>query len=257
MQIERALEIARKHPEKCSQPSGEPTEISAQPGQPGNLLQVDPKLLKSRKLGTDVGRACFIHAIAHIEFNAINLALDAAYRFRLLPVDFYLDWLGVAADEARHHQMLVRLLQRSGYHYGDFPVHNGLWDMARRTHHNLAARMAMVPCVFEARGLDVTPQMIHRLSAVGDAEAARQLQQILQEEIAHVAVGVKWYNYACQQDGVDPVNHFDDLLNQYLPNRRQGPFNEEMRASAGFGPEWMARLKTREDRMIRNRESQF
>ena len=214
-----------------------------QPGQPEALSMVDPRALERRKLSTPAGRACFIHAIAHIEFNAINLALDAVYRFRGLPILFYRDWLQVAAEEAQHHQLLVARLKALGYGYGDFTVHNGLWDITRRTDHDLMSRMAIVPCVFEARGLDVTPPMIEKLKSIGDDESAAALQQILDEEVHHVAIGLRWYRYACKQRGLDVVDQFVTLVQMYLPGRRQGPFNVEKRKLAGFTDEWIARLQ--------------
>ncbi len=221
----------------------EPALRIAQPGQPATLVMVHPHNLKRRKLSTAEGRACFLHAIAHIEFNAINLALDAVYRFRGLPVCYYRDWLRVAAEESRHHHLLVRRLQQLDSDYGAYPVHNGLWDIARRTDHHFLSRMALVPCVFEARGLDVTPPMIVKLRAVGDADSADILQHILDEEVAHVSVGIKWYRYACGLDAVNPIERFMDLMQEYLPNRRQGPFNTSKRQAAGFSAEWMDRLQ--------------
>ena len=213
------------------------------PGQPGSLQLVHPKMLKQRKLGSPEGRAIFLHAIAHIEFNAINLALDAIYRFRDLPDEYYRDWLTVAAEEARHHRLIAERLVALGFQYGDFPVHNGLWDIAYRTRHDLVSRMAMVPCVFEARGLDVTPPMIGKLQAVGDHESADILQLILDEEIGHVAIGIRWYQFACQQQGLQPVKRFGELLDEYLPNRFMGPFNVPMRLAAGFSPQWIDYLE--------------
>jgi len=214
-----------------------------QPGQPDTLTMVHPRELSRRKLGTPTGRACFLHAIAHIEFNAINLALDAVYRFTGLPWSFYKDWLQVAAEEAQHHQMLISLMNELGCHYGDFTVHNGLWDIARRTDSDLLSRMALVPCVLEARGLDVTPSMINRLEEIGDNSSAAVLRQILDEEVEHVAIGLAWYTYTCRLQGLDPIDQFITLVNAYLPNRLQGPFNEEKRKLAGFSQGWIARIR--------------
>ncbi len=215
-----------------------------QPGQPGRLDLVHPRELNQRKLGSPKGRAIFLHAIAHIEFNAINLALDAIYRFRNLPSGYYSDWLSVAEEEAQHHRLIVQRLSALGYKYGDFPVHNGLWDIARRTDTDLVSRMAMVPCVFEARGLDVAPPMIDKLIAVGDQKSAEVLQLILDQEVAHVAIGLRWYRYACCQQGVDPLDRFVELIGEYLPGRSQGPFNFHHRRLAGFTGEWMTRLQS-------------
>ena len=222
------------------QGSADPIE---QPGMPIGLRLVHPKDLPRRSVQSREGMASFLHAIAHIEFNAINLALDAIYRFPDLPDEFYADWLLVAEQEADHHLRIVSRLQHLGYGYGDFPAHNGLWDMAVKTSGDLTSRMAMVPCVFEARGLDVTPPMINKLNNAGDAESAKVLQFILAEEIGHVEIGVRWYQYACQQAQLDPVDTFLTLLQKYLPNKRQGPFNRAHRLEAGFTEEWLCRLE--------------
>lgn len=223
--------------------SAEP-EMIGSPGQPAGLRLVDPREVGKRKLSTAAGKACFLHAVAHIEFNAINLALDAAYRFRDLPEQFYIDWIGVASDEARHHSLIVKRMQELGFDYGDFPAHNGLWDIARRTTDSLLGRMALVPCVLEARGLDVTPAMVARLQQVGEARGAEVLGLILEEEVGHVAIGVRWFHHACQQQSVEPIPCFISLVRQHLPGRRQGPFNHARRLQAGFTEEWMAALAT-------------
>ncbi len=216
------------------------------PGIPAAVKLVEPKQVGRRSLGTEAGRACFLHAIAHIEFNAINLALDAVYRFPGMPETYVRDWLGVAADEARHHRMLADRMADLGYVYGDFTAHNGLWEIATRTGHDPVTRMAMVPCVMEARGLDVTPGMIRRLRGVGDESSADLLEQILQEEESHVAIGVKWYRRLCGESGMDPVSHYFTLLRAYLPGRVQGPFNHASRRAAGFDDHWLAGLESRE-----------
>ena len=213
-----------------------------QPGYPDKLRFVHPRSLKQRRLSTEEGRACFLHAIAHIEFNAVNLALDAIYRFRQLPDDYYKDWLRVAAEEVSHHQLLVERMRELGFEYGDFPVHKGLWDIAILSDENLMIRMALVPCVLEARGLDVTPPMIEKLNAVGDQKSAGVLQVILDQEVDHVAIGVRWYRFACQRENVDPVDRFMDLLAANLPNRVHGPFNAQQRLEAGFTADWLDRL---------------
>lgn len=214
------------------------------PGYPDRLSLVDPRDVPRRSLGTIEGRACFLHAIAHIEFNAINLALDAVYRFGGLPDDYYRDWLEVARDEACHHAMLEDRLEELGYRYGDFPAHNGLWDVACRTAHDLVSRMAMVPCVMEARGLDVTPGMIRRFRDVGDDRSAGILETILEEEERHVAIGVSWYRWACRERRLDPVPTFFSLLETYLPHRLSGPLNIDRRRAAGFDDAWLRQLES-------------
>ena len=218
-----------------------PLEIEI-PGQPGSLRYVHPRAIKQRRLSTEEGRACFLHAIAHIEFNAVNLALDAIYRFRDLPPDYYRDWLRVALEEVSHHQLLAARMGQLGYAYGDFPVHKGLWDIANSTSGSLLRRMALVPCVLEARGLDVTPPMIEKLTAIGDHESADVLKIILDQEVEHVAIGIRWYKFACYRDNIDPVDQFVELVRNSLPNRLRGPLNIQHRLDAGFTSDWLERL---------------
>ncbi|EQD45770.1 protein containing DUF455, partial [mine drainage metagenome] len=170
----------------------EPGDI---PGRPPRPELVNPRALSRRGLGTAAGRAALVHAVAHIEFNAINLAWDAVARFRDMPADFYRDWCACAADEARHFTLLSTRLGELGMAYGDLPAHDGLWGMAQRTRHSVLARMALVPRVLEARGLDVTPGMIARLRAVRDHATADILEVILREEVAHVAAGTRWFRW--------------------------------------------------------------
>lgn len=211
-----------------------PITTAQYPGRPAKPELVAPRQVPRRGLTTPLGKAAFIHAIAHIEFNAINLALDATYRFRHLPTDYYADWLSVAADEARHFKMLRGRLQQLGYEYGDFPAHNGLWEMAEKTAHDPLLRMALVPRVLEARGLDVTPGMIARLTALGDAETVNILKIILEEEVPHVAIGSRWFNYLCDQRGLCAQDEFLTLLQRYMPGQVKPPFNEPARLAAGF-----------------------
>lgn len=205
-----------------------------EPGRPERPLLVSPRSLAQRGLGTDAGRAALVHAVAHIEFNAINLAWDAVYRFRGMPPAFYADWVAVARDEARHFSLLTQRLAGFGLAYGDLPAHDGLWDMARRTADSCLARMALVPRVLEARGLDVTPGMIERLRVVGDAATIAILQQILEEEVAHVAAGSRWFGWCCEQAGLDAADTFAQLLRQYYHGALRGPFNRPHRLAAGF-----------------------
>jgi uncharacterized ferritin-like protein (DUF455 family) len=226
------------------QPGG-PIE-GAIPGRPARPRLVAPRALAQRGLGSLAGRAAFVHAIAHIEFNAINLAWDAVYRFRDMPRTFYDDWIGVAADEARHFQLLQSRLNELGFGYGDFDAHNGLWEMAERTAHSCLERMALVPRVLEARGLDVTPGMIVRLRAVGDDATATILELILREEIAHVAAGSRWFHWCCQRAGVEPHSTFSALLHAHAGPALRGPFNHAARIEAGFSAEEMALLDASE-----------
>ena len=203
-------------------------------GHPRKPELVDPSKVRRRRLGSEAGRAALVHAIAHIEFNAINLALDAVYRFRDMPRQYYLDWVSVAADEARHFQLLSIRLQSMGFTYGDFPAHNGLWEMAQRTADDCMKRMALVPRVLEARGLDVTPGMIERLKTVGDDETVRILEIILEEEVRHVEIGSHWFRVCCDQRGLEPESTFLALLKEYFSGSLRGPFNIPARMRAGF-----------------------
>ncbi|MEM7360807.1 MAG: ferritin-like domain-containing protein [Pseudomonadota bacterium] len=213
------------------------------PGYPPSLRLVPPRQLKRRGIKHQEGRNVLMHAIAHIEFNAINLALDAAYRFRHQPTSFYTDWLRVAADEARHFSMIRAYLNQNGCEYGDLPAHNGLWDMAVETSHDVTARMALVPRVLEARGLDVTPGMINRLESVGDAQAVAILQEIYRDEIEHVKIGSAWFTFQCQQQDLTAATTFKSLVDKHLHGELKGPFNISARLLAGFEQEELDKLE--------------
>ena len=204
------------------------------PGRPAQPILVNPGELKSRAVGTIEGRATLIHALAHIEANAVNLALDILWRFEGMPERFYCDWLQVAREEALHFQLLRDHLHTLGYRYGDFPAHDGLWEMAEKTKHNLLARLALVPRTLEARGLDVTPAIRTKLISVGDRAGAAILDIILRDEIGHVAVGNHWYRHLCTLQQLDPVATYDSLAQSYGAKPLKGPFNLEARRAAGF-----------------------
>lgn len=206
-------------------------------GRPDKPVLTRPREVARRSLHTPEGRKAFMHAIAHIEFNAINLACDAVHRFRGMPREYYGDWIGVAADEARHFSLIEDYLNNLGGRYGDFPAHGGLWDMAERTAHDVLARMALVPRVLEARGLDVTPSMIERLQAANDTDAADILKIIYREEIGHVAAGSRWFRYLCIQRGLQPRDTFRELVRTHFTGELRGPFNMEARMMAGFEAE--------------------
>lgn len=203
-------------------------------GHPSKPVLVAPAKLRRRRLGSEEGRAALVHAVTHIEFNAINLALDAACRFRDMPPQYYNDWISVAADEARHFQLLSTRLQSMGFSYGDFPAHNGLWEMAQRTADDCLKRMALVPRVLEARGLDVTPGMIERLKSAGDLETVAILEIILEEEVRHVEIGSHWFRFCCEQRGLEPEATFLGLLKEHFTGTVRGPFNMAARLKAGF-----------------------
>ncbi len=222
-----------------------PDAIGA-PGRPERPRLVLPRDLPQRGLGSIEGRAGFLHAIAHIEFNAINLAWDAVYRFRGLPLAYYQDWVGVADDEARHFAMLATRLGELGFAYGDFDAHNGLWEMAEKTADSGLRRMALVPRVLEARGLDVTPGMIARLRGNGDDASARILEVILEEEVAHVAAGTRWFHWYCGRAGLAPGREFIRLVRETVRGGLRGPFNRPARLSAGFDEDEIRSLETME-----------
>jgi len=204
---------------------------------------VPPRALPQRGLGSVDGRLALIHAVAHIEFNAINLALDAVYRFRAMPAEYYADWITVAADEARHFSLLRTRLGELGAAYGDFDAHDGLWEMAVKTSATCLERMAMVPRVLEARGLDVTPGMIERVRAAGDTVTAEILALILREEVAHVAAGSRWFAWCCTREQLDPESTFLALIARHARGTIRGPFNIAARMAAGFSAAELKRLE--------------
>jgi uncharacterized ferritin-like protein (DUF455 family) len=209
----------------------EPADL---PGRPERPPLVEPGSLKRRGMQTEAGRAVLLHALAHIEFNAINLALDAVWRFPSMPGDFYLDWLKVAAEEAHHFSLLSARLKEFGQGYGDFPAHDGLWEMAERTRGDVLARMALVPRTLEARGLDASPPIRKRLAQAGDHASAAILDVILRDEIGHVLIGNRWFRQLCDAAGIDPRVTYTRLAEQYRAPRLRGPFNFEARRDAGF-----------------------
>ncbi len=215
-----------------------PVTAVARPARP---VLVSPSAVPRRGLGTLAGRVALVHAVAHIEANAVNLALDAVQRFTSMPAQFRRDWAAVAAEEATHCALLCTRLRELGAAYGDLPAHDGLWQAAVRSAEDPLVRMALVPRVLEARGLDVTPGMISRLEAVGDLTTAAILRRILADEIGHVAVGSRWFVFLCEQRGLDPQPTFAALLAEHGV-RVPPPLNLAARAEAGFSPEELARL---------------
>jgi uncharacterized ferritin-like protein (DUF455 family) len=213
------------------------------PGRPARPLQVPPAAVAPRSVGTNEGRAALLHALAHIEFNAIGLALDHLWRFAGMPEGYYRDWLGVAVEEARHFALLRGRLNDAGFDYGDFPAHDGLWEMARRTDADVLARMALVPRTLEARGLDASPAVRAKFLAVGDQESARVIDVILRDEIGHVAIGNRWFRHLCAQRGVDPLACHRQAVIQYGAPRPQGKMNVAARLQAGFTAEELRDLK--------------
>jgi uncharacterized ferritin-like protein (DUF455 family) len=214
------------------------------PGRPERPMLVAHTQLKQRSLGSPLGRATLLHALAHIELNAIDLALDICWRFAAAPDDFYRQWLGVAREEALHFELLRDHLATLGHSYGDFPAHDGLWQMAQKTRHDLLARLALVPRTLEARGLDASPPVKAKLVAAGDHRAGEILDIILRDEIGHVAIGNHWYRWLCAQRGLDPITTYSELAARHEAPRPRGPFNLEARRAAGFDEAELAALGT-------------
>ncbi len=204
------------------------------PGRPNKPELIVPLSLPKRSMRTVEGRAALIHALAHIEFNAINLALDAIWRFDNMPENYYRDWLKVAAEEAYHFSLLNAHLQTFGFTYGDFAGHNSLWEMVDRTKSDVLARMALVPRTMEARGLDATPSTRNKFAQVGDTKMVDILTIILRDEIGHVAIGNIWYNWLCAERNLEPIPTFANLCQQYSAPKLKPPFNLEARRQAGF-----------------------
>ena len=213
------------------------------PGRPAKPELVPPRLVGRRSMATQEGRAMLIHALAHIEFNATNLALDALWRFPGMPEDYYTDWLRVSSEEALHFSMLSAHLQTLGHAYGDFAAHDSLWEMVERTREDIVARMALVPRTLEARGLDAIPPLRAKLAQAGDLAAAKILDRILEDEIGHVAIGNHWYVYLCGQRALEPRATYDELAARYRAPVLKGPFNFEARRLAGFTESELAGLE--------------
>lgn len=219
-----------------------PQQAAAMPGRPARPHLVSATQVPSRSPFTLEGRAALLHAICHIEFNAINLALDAVWRYADMPLQFYLDWLRVASEEALHFGLLRAHLQTLGFDYGDFDAHDGLWGMCEKTRDDIVARMALVPRTLEARGLDATPLIQQKLTRAGDLDAVAILDTILRDEVGHVAIGNHWFHHLCQARGLDAIALYPQLVKQYDAPRMRPPFNEAARKAAGFTDAEMAFL---------------
>ncbi|MBI5329479.1 MAG: ferritin-like domain-containing protein [Betaproteobacteria bacterium] len=218
---------------------GAPSDLCGLPPRPE---LADPRSMPRRQLSSPENHAALIHALTHIEFNAIHLALDAVQRFPELPPEFYGDWLQVAAEEAYHFRLLREHLRTLGRDYGDFPAHAGLWELARKTAHDPLARMALAPRLMEARGLDVTPDIQRKLTGYGDRAGAAILDIILRDEIGHVAAGDRWFRWLCRQRGLEALSAFQELVSAPGMPRPRPPFNEAARKAAGFSAEELAAL---------------
>ena len=219
-----------------------PQSAASIPGRPERPELVPPRQVGHRSMATVEGRAMLIHALAHIEFNAMNLALDALWRFPDLPAEYYVDWLRVAKEEAGHFALLAAHLRRLGHEYGDFAAHDSLWEMVEKTSGDVLARMALVPRTLEARGLDAIPPLRAKLAQAGDQDAAHILDIILRDEVGHVEIGNRWYNYLCQQRSLEPYATYAELALRYRAPTPRGPFNLEARRRAGFTEEELRAL---------------
>ena len=222
-------------------------DAQSKPGVPAKPELLEPLNVDKRSPFTPAGHAALMHAICHIEFNAVNLALDAIWRFADMPEQYYLDWAQVAKEEAYHFTLLQNHLKSISYAYGDFPAHTGLWTMCEKTKDDIVARMALVPRTLEARGLDATPLIQAKLRKVNTSyatEAIDILDIILRDEIGHVAIGNHWYRWLCRRDGLDPMHHYATLHKRHAAPRLRVPFNLEARLKAGFTPQEIAFLST-------------
>lgn len=204
---------------------------------------VPPTKVPKRGLKTRTGRLMLLHALAHIECNAIDLALDIIWRFAKLPEAFYRDWWRVAKEEALHFSLVRDYLRDLGADYGDFAAHNGLWALAERTQDDVLARLALVPRIVEAHGLDVAPEMRDKFLQVGDTRAAEILQRILTDEIGHVSLGNHWFYMICAQRQLDPIEHAQRLSERYHAPKFSKYFNLEARTLAGFLPQELAQFE--------------
>jgi uncharacterized ferritin-like protein (DUF455 family) len=208
--------------------------VAVPAGRPARPALVDPRSVPWRQPTTPAGRAALLHAVAHIEYSAVNLALDHAHRFRGLPADYYRGWTRVAREEARHFELVRDRLRALGSDYGAFPAHDELWRMAERTSGDVLDRMALVARYHEARGLDASPRLRDKLGGVGDHASAAALEVIVREEVSHVALGDRWFRHACAARSLEPAATFLALLARYDVPPPRPPFNREARLAAGF-----------------------
>ena len=218
--------------------------IPARPGRPERPVLVPPKDTDKRSLHTPAGRIAMLHALAHIELNAVDLALDIVARFadRPVPLSFFEGWMMVADEEAKHFGMVRDRLRELGADYGDLPAHDGLWQAAHQTRDDLTARLAVVPLILEARGLDVTPSLQAKMRETGDIESADVLKVIYEDEKGHVAVGAKWFRFLCAREGKDPALTFQQLVRANFRGALKPPFNDVARAAAGLTPSFYRSL---------------
>jgi uncharacterized ferritin-like protein (DUF455 family) len=210
------------------------------PARPDRPELLAPKDVPRRRPGSPAGRIALLHAVAHIELNAVDLHWDIIARFtdQPMPLGFYDDWVKAADEEAKHFNLICDCLEAMGSNYGALPAHAGMWRAAEDTATDLLGRLAVVPMVLEARGLDVTPAMIEVFGKAGEVQALAALEVIYAEEVAHVAYGSKWFNWLCGRAGSDPKDVFHDLVRRYFHGNLKPPFNTEKRAEAGLPPDF-------------------
>lgn len=213
-------------------------QMPERPGRPKKPKLLAPKDMPKRKLGGESGRLALLHSLAHIELNAIDLTWDLIGRFASirLPRSYYDDWVRVGLEEAKHFTMLQNRLEQLGATYGDLPAHDGLWQAAQETGHDLAARLAIIPLVLEARGLDITPPMIEKAYSLGDNETAKCLEIIYRDEKNHVAFGAKWFRYLCDKSRLKPEPSFHAYVRKHFRGKLKPPFNDRARSEAGLTP---------------------
>jgi len=214
------------------------------PGRPLKPELIPPLDVPKRSMATPEGRVSLLHSLAHIEFNAMNLALDAIWRFPEMPVKYYEDWLKVSKEEAYHFSLIEAHLQSLGFAYGDFPAHNSLWEMVERTSDAIIARMALVPRTMEARGLDAVPAIRDRFKQIKDNKVVEILEVILRDEVGHVLIGNQWFNFLCAKENISPIQAYKELAIAYRAPSLRGPFNLEARKEAGFTQEELRLLGT-------------
>ena len=234
----------RWHERRLSLRSPLDPDLPERPGRPANPVLVPPRATEKRSLHTLAGRVAMLHALAHIELNAVDLALDIVARFASEPVphSFFDGWMRVAFEEAKHFRMVRDRLRALGADYGDMPAHDGLWQAAHSTRNDLTARLAVVPLILEARGLDVTPSLQDKMRETGDIESADVLKVIYEDEKGHVAVGAKWFRFLCAREKKDPAATFKALVRANFRGALKAPFNDVARAEAGLTPSFYRSL---------------
>lgn len=230
---------------RAARAAGEPMPVGRalppqRPARPAKPDLLDPREVPRRRPNTATGRIALLHAVAHIELNAVDLHWDIIARFadQPMPLGFYDDWVQAADDESKHFNLMCDCLEALGSHYGAMPAHAFMWQAAEDTAGDFLGRLAVVPMVLEARGLDVTPGMITLFEKAGEVAAVAALQTIYAEEVAHVAYGSKWFNWLCGRAGDDPKEVFHTLVRQYFHGSLKPPFNAEKRAEAGLPPDF-------------------